>query len=88
MKYFIFAFIFAMCITCVFGGSRSAKSYVGAGVNNVRVSDGDPMSAQVEESMIGEMNFVDMDREHMGTTTIKDIKRGSHPDFPHLGRFI
>mgnify|MGYP001447734960 CR=1 FL=1 len=85
MKKYIIVFILVLCITPVFGGSRNAKTYSGVGVTNAKIDESDAISALKQESMVGEIIFVDMDREYRGYARVVDAKTNSQPDFPVLG---
>lgn len=72
MKYYIFSFIAVLMITGLFGGNSHAKKYRGVGVSDVKIDDSNPLPAQKQEGMVGEIILVDTTRPHYGSSSVTD----------------
>lgn len=59
-------------MTCIMAGNNNIRSYKGVGVTDVTVDETASLPSQKQDGMIGEMIFVDMEREHHGAASIKD----------------
>lgn len=84
MRAYVVCFILALVMTCAFNNEPASKSYVGVSVSNTVEKQ---QSAKQEAGNVGEINFVDIDRDHAMAASISDSDGGARIDLPQVGRF-